>query len=226
MTTKSPVWMILYPPDYKPNYKELSPFLSGKRLLTSQTFRTLFRTEHGEGTEGLGVKDITFLFTDLKGSTDMYDRIGDLKAYSLVSQHFVALEKVIARNSGAVVKTIGDAVMATFMNPLDALKTAVEMLNDISDLNQNLSDALILKIGIHRGPSIVVSLNKHLDYFGQTVNIAARVQGLAGANEIYMSSDARNFPGVEGLLNHLEVSTEDVSLRGVHKRLEVSKIVV
>ena len=226
MAKKSPVWMIHYPPEYIPSYILLAPFLSGKKLLTTQTFRDLFRSEIVSSSEGIGVKDITFLFTDLKGSTDLYDRIGDLKAYSLVRQHFVTLSRVITQNSGAIVKTIGDAVMATFMNPVDALKTAIEILQDIEELNHNISDDLLLKIGIHRGPSIVVTLNEHLDYFGQTVNIAARVQGLAGANEIYLSSDALNYPGVDMVLEQHEVSSEQAILKGVSEQLGVSKVTV
>jgi len=198
--------------------------LSGKLLLTTQTFQDLFRSKVVSSSEGIGVQDITFLFTDLKGSTELYDRIGDLKAYYLVRQHFDTLGRVITHNSGAIVKTIGDAVMATFMNPVDAVKTALEMLQDIEKFNQNISEDLILKIGIHRGPSIVVTLNDRLDYFGQTVNIAARVQGLAGANEIFVSSDAHGYPGVDEVLDNYEVSSEQANVKGVSEQLNVSKV--
>lgn len=113
-----------------------------------------------------------------------------MNAYHLVRQHFDTLGKVVRNNSGAIVKTIGDAVMATFANPADASRAALDMLNEIEGFNATITDEIILKIGIHRGPSIVVNLNDRLDYFGQTVNIAARVQGLASAGEIFMSKDA------------------------------------
>src|SRR5215813_5954864 len=86
-----------------------------------------FRADTVPSTEGMGVKNITFLFTDLKGSTALYDRIGDTNAYYLVRQHFDTLAKVIAKHSGAIVKTIGDAVMATFMTPGDAVKAGIDM---------------------------------------------------------------------------------------------------
>jgi hypothetical protein len=86
------------------------PFLSGSRLLTTQTFRNLFRSQVIEATEGIGVRDLTLLFTDLKGSTELYDRIGDLNAYSQVQRHFERLLDVTVRHNGAVVKTIGDAI--------------------------------------------------------------------------------------------------------------------
>ncbi len=224
MNKKCPLWMLHIPPDFSSARLQFEPFLSGKRLLTTQTFRDRFRSEVVSSSEGIGVQDITFLFTDLKGSTDLYDRIGDLKAYYLVRQHFDTLGRVIAQNSGAIVKTIGDAVMATFMNPLDAVKAAIEMLKEIEEFNRGVSQDLILKIGIHRGHSIAVNLNDRLDYFGQTVNIAARVQGLAGANEIYISSDAYTYPGVDKVLGECEVMPEQVGVKGVGEQLDVCKV--
>ena len=82
-----------FPPNVdRPPPLHFAPFLSGKRLLTTQTFRDLFRTEVIGANEGIGVKDIALLFTDLKGSTALYDRIGDLNAFALVQQHFERLQ--------------------------------------------------------------------------------------------------------------------------------------
>ena len=217
-------WLAMLPGKPSPIGVSFDPFLSGKRLITTQTFRNLFRSETVSDNEGLGVKDITFLFTDLKGSTALYDQIGDPKAYYLVRQHFDTLGNVINRYEGATVKTIGDAVMATFMTPLDAVRASLEMLHDIETFNSSISDKLVLKIGIHTGHSIVVSLNDRIDYFGQTVNIAARVQALADADEIYMSEDVYNFPGVREAISHREVVSEQASVKGVSGKLQVYKI--
>ena len=200
------------------------PFLSGKRLLTTQTFRALFRSESISVNESIAVKAITFLFTDLKGSTALYDQIGDPKAYFLVRQHFDTLGNAITRYEGAIVKTIGDAVMAAFMNPLDAVHAALDMLRDIEAFNRNISDKLVLKIGIHTGHSIVVSLNDRPDFFGQTVNIAARVQGLADAGEIYLSEDVYNFPGVRESVAGCQIASEQVMVKGISGTLQVYKI--
>lgn len=200
------------------------PFLSGKRLLTTQTFRTLFRSETVSVNEGIAVKDITFLFTDLKGSTALYDHIGDPKAYFLVRQHFDTLGSAIQRHEGAIVKTIGDAVMAAFMNPLDAVRAALEMLRDIEAFNHNISDKLVLKVGIHSGHSIVVSLNDRLDYFGQTVNIASRVQGLADAGDIYVSEEVYTYPGIQEAIAHCNIASEQVAVKGVSEKIRVYKI--
>ena len=115
------------PSDFALPPLHFAPFLSGKQLLTTQTFRDLFRSEVIRGQEGLGVKDIALLFTDLKGSTALYDRIGDLNAFALVQQHFDRLQDVTVRHNGAIIKTIGDAVMAAFIKPADAVQAALDM---------------------------------------------------------------------------------------------------
>ncbi len=164
------------------------------------------------------------MFTDLKGSTALYDRIGDLKAYYLVRQHFETLGAVIDRNAGAIVKTIGDAVMASFTNPLDAVNAALEVFRAIAAFNETISDDINLKIGIHRGPAIVVSLNDRLDFFGQTVNVAARVQALAGAGDILLSANVHDDPGVQQALQGRDVAAERVDVRGVRAGLDVVRV--
>jgi class 3 adenylate cyclase len=222
---RAAVFIIHHPHDVSPQMLQFEPFLFGKKLLTTQTFRNLFRSEIIEGTEGIGVKDITILFSDLKGSTALYDRTGDLNAFALVRQHFESLERVIREHSGAIVKTIGDAVMATFLNPIDAVNAALKMIEDVQQFNKRIrSSDIILKIGIHKGPSIAVTLNERLDYFGQTVNIASRVQRLADAEEIYVSNDVYTYPGVKELLKGLVINPGKAKLRGVQEETQVFKI--
>lgn len=223
--TRATVLSAWLPPDKAEAPLTFDPFLTGKRLLTTQTFRDLFRSEVIEGTEGIGIREQTLLFTDLKGSTELYERIGDLKAFSLVRQHFDSLGRVIARNSGAVVKTIGDAVMAVFLNPLDATRAAAEMLKEIDQFNRSLErKELVLKIGVHRGASIAVTLNERLDYFGQAVNIAARVQGLAGPEEIYLTEEAYSFDGVQEVLTSFAVEPKRARLKGVQEEVQVYRV--
>ncbi|MGE0868618.1 MAG: DUF5939 domain-containing protein [Kofleriaceae bacterium] len=200
-------------------------FLSGRRLLTSHTFRQMFGTETIRSTDGIGVRDVSILFTDLKGSTEMYDRIGDLKAFALVNQHFERLNRAIVRWRGAVVKTIGDAVMASFETPADAVHAAREMLREIDAFNREVGDREIaLKVGVHRGASIAVTLNERLDFFGQTVNVAARVQGLADAGEIYITDDVYRAPGVKELLSGFQITPREASLKGVQRAVSVYRV--
>jgi class 3 adenylate cyclase len=200
-------------------------FLSGRRLVTCHTFRQMFATETIRSSEGIGVRDVAILFTDLKGSTAMYDRIGDLKAFTLVNQHFERLSRAVTRSHGAVVKTIGDAVMASFERPADAVLAARDMLREIEAFNAEVGEReIVLKLGVHRGASIAVTLNERLDFFGQTVNIAARVQGLADADEIYITEDVYREPDVKDLLTEFHVTPYEARLRGVQRAVQVYRV--
>ncbi len=162
------------------------PFLTAKRLLTNQTFRDIYRTDTLDVDQRLKITSLTFLFTDLRGSTELYEKVGDLVAYELVRQHFGVLYEIVAAQAGAVVKTIGDAVMATFPTPDRALAAALLMRDAMQTINEERgNEDLLLKIGIHEGPCLAVTFNDRQDYFGQTVNMAARVQGLAKSRSIF-----------------------------------------
>lgn len=157
-----------------------------------QYFRDLFATEVLRPGEEISVGSITLMFTDLRDSTRLYRQIGDAPAYGRVREHFEILGKAIASEGGAVVKTMGDSVMAAFRQPISALKA-------ISSVQETLSKSdhgLWLKAGIHHGPCIVVNLNDRLDYFGSTVNIAARLPHLSKGGEVIFSVAVRDDPEV------------------------------
>jgi class 3 adenylate cyclase len=197
-------------------------FLTAKRLLSNQTFRDLYRTDTIDIDQRLKITSMTFLFTDLKGSTDLYDRIGDLAAYDLVRAHFRALHEIVAAEAGAVVKTIGDAVMATFPTPDRALAAALRM----REAMRGLSGDLILKIGLHEGPCLAVMFNDRQDYFGQTVNIASRVQGLATSSSIFATSPVGNAKSKNLLASSgITPAPSESELRGVSEKLAVFEIV-
>jgi class 3 adenylate cyclase len=198
------------------------PFLTAKRLLTNQTFRDIYRTDTLDVDQGLKITSLTFLFTDLKGSTELYERVGDIVAYDLVRAHFGVLNEIVAAEHGAVVKTIGDAVMATFPTPDRALAAALCMRESVQALKKDL----LIKIGIHEGPCLAVTLNDRLDYFGQTVNIAARVQGLANERAIFATKAVIEHPQVAHLIEARKLApTEQLAaLRGVADKMPVFQI--
>jgi class 3 adenylate cyclase len=203
------------------------PFVTAKRLLTNQTFRDIYRTDTLGVDQGLKITSLTFLFTDLKSSTELYDRVGDLVAYDLVRTHFRLLQEIVASEAGAVVKTIGDAVMATFPTPDRALAAALRMREAIRSFEYGGREGeLLLRIGIHEGPCLAVTLNDRLDYFGQTVNIAARVQGLADARAIFASGSVVEHPEASRLLKaaNLQPAAHSAALRGVANELTVYEI--
>ncbi|MGA7803479.1 DUF5939 domain-containing protein [Bradyrhizobium sp.] len=199
-----------------------TPALSGKRLLMTQTFRDFFRSEVISATEGIAVLDVTLVFTDLKGSTALYERIGDLNAYIQVQRHFQHLLDATVRHNGAVTKTIGDAVMAAFVTSADALRAALDMREAVDELNRDRPQRdFILKIGVHRGAAIAVTLNERLDYFGQTVNIAARVQNLADGDEICLTEEVYGAPSVAEIIAPYPVAKSEAALKGVSKAMSV-----
>ena len=209
-----------------PNWS-IEPFLSGKRLLTNQTFRNLFKAETIEVGTGMQVKNLTVLFTDLQASTAMYERVGDLNALDIVRRHFQVLEAAVAKFHGAVVKTIGDAVMAVFADPDQALGAAAEMIETVRRAVGHGED-LVLKIGLHQGPCVAIQSNNQMDYFGRTVNIAARIQSLAEGGQIVCSEEIWKAPGVQPRIRGrgLTVSRELAALKGIGDRFPVRRIVV
>lgn len=203
------------------------PFLTAKRLLSNQTFRDLYGTDTLDVDQRLKITSLTFLFTDLKGSTALYERIGDLVAYDLVRAHFRTLQEIVASEAGAVVKTIGDAVMATFLTPERAMAAALKMRAAMRRLNdEHRREDLLLKIGIHEGPCLAVTLNERQDYFGQTVNIAARVQGLAVSPTIFATRAVVDVPQTRALLkdNGVEPLPQRRAVPGVTGELAVYEI--
>jgi len=202
-------------------------FLTAKRLLTNQTFRDIYRTDTLDVDQRLKITSLTFLFTDLKGSTELYERVGDLVAYDMVREHFRVLHQVVASHAGAVVKTIGDAVMATFATPDQAIAAALEMRDAMPNLHARARhEDLVLKIGVHEGPCLAVMVNDRLDYFGQTVNIAARVQGLAVSRSIFATKAVIDNEQAAGLLDAagLTPMPQQALLRGVVDRYTVYEI--
>ena len=203
------------------------PFVTAKRLLTNQTFRDIYRTDTLDIDQRLKITSLTFLFTDLKGSTTLYERVGDLAAFDLVRSHFRLLNEIVASEAGAVIKTIGDAVMATFPTPDRGMAAALRMREAMHDLNrQHGNEDLLLKIGIHEGPCLAVMLNDRQDYFGQTVNIAARVQSLADSRAIFTTSPVVNHAETAALLaagGRTPVSQQRV-IRGIAANMMIYEI--
>jgi len=203
------------------------PFLTAKRLLTNQVFRDIYGTDTIDVDQRLKITSLTFLFTDLRGSTELYDRVGDLVAFDLVRAHFQVLNEIVAAEAGAVVKTIGDAVMATFPSPDRALAAALRMREAMRRLNDGRNGhELLLKIGIHEGPCLAVVLNDRQDYFGTTVNIASRVQGLADSRSILATGPVVQHPQASSLLatSGLSPVPQRRALRGIAEELAVYEI--
>ncbi len=182
-----------------------------------QSFRDLFSSEALRPGESISVERLTVLFTDLKGSTILYQTVGDAPAFRRVMDHFSLLRDGVARHQGGLVKTIGDAIMAVFADPLHAVEAAMDILQRINEYNIENPDALIvLKMGIHQGACIAVTLNERLDYFGSVVNLAARLEGQSQGGDVVISSAVATDPAVEVYLKQPEVKVDsfNATLKG------------
>jgi class 3 adenylate cyclase len=168
--------------------------LRAGHLLSFQEFRDLFAEEYIGADVRLGVGEQTMLFTDVVGSTAFYASRGDPVAFVEIKRHFDEVFAIVGKNRGAVVKTIGDAVMAAFVNPVDAVR-ASHQIHDI--FHPRRTDTPIrLRISLNTGPCIAVRLNANADFFGGTVNVAAKLQALAEGYQISMSEVTYASPGV------------------------------
>jgi class 3 adenylate cyclase len=214
---------------------KLERLLYASRAATAHVVSTLpeFRRDFSSdllrpGTT-LRVARVALLFTDLTDSTALYARVGDAKAFKVVHEHFDLLLSIIARRRGTLVKTIGDAVMAAFVEERDAIGAAVEMLERFPTFRGGLPEAgrTFLKVGVYAGPCYVVTANGILDYFGQTVNLAARLQGAAGAGEIILVDAVADEAHEQGWLGrHAPGERFDAVLKGLEAPVRVARIPV
>jgi len=211
------------------NPPKILPMFTGKMLLNNQTFRDLFRLQTLRDDLTLNMKSLTLLFTDLKGSTDLYDATGDAFAYNLIQEHFKILSKAVRLHSGAIIKTMGDAIMAAFSTPQEGVQAAIAMMEGMNFFNERLKGEgheLGLKVGLHEGSALVVNASDRLDYFGQTVNIAARVQGLAKADEIWITAPIYEANQITDSLNTAgyQLEQHSVMLKGVSQAATVYRL--
>jgi class 3 adenylate cyclase len=132
----------------------------------------------------------------------MYEKIGDATAFVIVRDHFKLLFESVSAEQGGLVKTIGDAVMASFPRPAFALRAALRMHEQMAAFNEHEKPAfpVRLKVGLHAGPCIAVNLNDKLDYFGTTVNMAARIQNESEGDDIVLLESVASDPEVAQVL--------------------------
>lgn len=165
--------------------------IKGIDVIQNNVYRDLLGSDVLISDQSLQIMKSAILFTDIKGSTRMYSELGDAKAFGLVRDHFKILFDAIKNFDGVPVKTIGDAVMGVFINPVNAVNAALEAQKKLIAHYKNKPDneKIEVKIGIHSGTALVVTLNNRLDYFGTTVNTAARIQNAARPNEVVISKE-------------------------------------
>jgi class 3 adenylate cyclase len=158
---------------------------------TMPEFRSLFSSDLLKAGTPLKVSRAAILFSDLTGSTALYTKVGDAAAFRLVDDHFDLMRTIVAERGGSFVKTMGDAVMAAFADVDACAAAAIDALSRFEAFRMDRAhgEHVGIKLGINAGPCYVVTANGTLDYFGQTVNVASRVQHLASSGELVMAVD-------------------------------------
>ncbi len=195
--------------------------LTAAALIRRQSFRDLISGQLLASGTQVDVGSVTLLFSDLVGSTRLYQEEGDAGAFTVVREHFSLLKQGLNEFDGTLVKTIGDAIMAVFETPDQALRSALRMQELMTERS-----SLGLRLGIHQGPCLAVTFNENLDYFGRTVNRAARMEGQAEPGEIVLSDQTYRDPDVLALIDELglEVRLAQVKVKGIDDSLEIAKV--
>lgn len=198
--------------------------LTAAQVTALQEFRDLFSSEVLAPGLELGIQSIAVLFTDLVGSTAMYTRTGDAPAFRIVTDHFEVIREIVARYEGAIVKTIGDAVMAVFIDPANCFRASVELDKRVQSVTCE-GAPLRLRAGMHAGPCIAMRANDRVDYFGTTVNLAARLESAAGAGEVTMALSDAQRPGIAPLLARAgSAQKETLPIKGFSAPIDVVRL--
>jgi class 3 adenylate cyclase len=199
--------------------------LTAEQVTTLQAFRDLFSDQVLRPGDEVGIRNIVFMFTDLVGSTGLYQELGDAGAYRVVREHFATLGSIVREHRGSIVKTVGDGVHAAFLHPEDALTAGIAIQRCMPDFNRDLGlHEVSIRIGLHGGSSIAVTLNDRLDYYGETVNLAARLEGQGEAGDITLTRELADDPAVASILRDYDVREQTVSMKGMNAPVSIRQL--
>ncbi len=199
--------------------------LTAARVGALQAFRDLFPGELTPVGRSFSVDGLSFMFTDLKDFTAVYERIGDLRAYALVSEHFDAVTDAVREYDGAVVRQSGDSAMAVFHHPADALRCAIRVQHDMCWYNRTTTEhAIQVKIGLHKGPCLAVNLDNRLEYFGSAVNLCARIQEHSHGGDIVLSDELARDETLASISNTHVMVHEQGALQGIADAVSIWRI--
>jgi adenylate cyclase len=153
----------------------------------------------------------TFVFADIAGFTALTEAHGDEQAVELIEGFSQAVAAELPSVRGEHVKTVGDALMLRIPAPGDAVLLALRVANDLMQDH----GAPAVRVGLHHGPAV----ERNGDYFGTSVNLAARVSALASGGEVLLTGrTAALVPDLEGVLYE---SRGRQTLRNVAEPLEI-----
>jgi len=140
---------------------------------------------------------LSILFADVCRSTQLFEQYGDLKARQIIASCLEALSEVVADYGGQVIKTIGDEVMCTLPNALAGLDAASDMQRRVVSDIELAQYAISIRVGLHHGNVLC----ENDDVFGDAVNVAARMAGLAKSQQIVTTQSTAKQVGSDAGIN-------------------------
>lgn len=199
--------------------------LTGERVIAMPAFRRLCPEQLLRPGDDAEIGNVAIMFTDLQGSTRLYDRLGDASAYHLVRDHFAFLAARVQRYGGTIVKTVGDAVMGAFHDPAAAIKAGLAIQDEVASFNRgHPGSEIVLKLGLHQGSCIAVTAGGVLDYFGATVNITSRLERQCRGGEIILSGAMLTESAARDALAGRTTQVDSVNLRGVSAPIGIVRV--
>lgn len=159
------------------------------------------------------------MFADVAGSTQLYERMGDTLAKSIIDEVIEMMSEYTRMNSGIVIKTIGDEIMCRFDDTNDAVDTACEIQEKLN--TSIIQGAMVnVRIGLHAGSAI---LQEDGDLFGDAVNVAARMAGIAKGRQIILTQSS-----TENLAPKLKEKAREIDrahVKGKSDEIVISELV-
>ena len=175
--------------------------LTAARAATLPLFRELFPGQAPAPGRLAGLSALALLVTDLDPAGRLYEEFGDARAFGVLHGYLEAAGESVRREDGAVVKTVGEGLLASFDDPAAAVHVALELAGrDVSGLRP--------RVAVHHGPVMAAAINGRLDYFGSTVSQALRLTQRVRGGEVVLTRAAAADPEVAALLRDRGLAVE------------------
>ncbi len=198
----------------------------GSDLMVLDEFHSLFGTEAPAAGVELQVGTLCIAFSDIVGSTAIYEQLGDAKAYALVQEHFRVAHDIVASCDGSIIKTLGDGIMMCFVRPELAVAASLRIAAHARQLALASGVNFAVRVGLHQGPCYIVRANDRLDLFGTSVNVSARLSRVASANQVATSASFLEHDSVHEVLGRAQTTVRRLQseLRGISGQYQVAVI--
>jgi len=182
--------------------------LTASRAASVALFRQLFPDEVLSPGQLAAVSTVTLMAVQLDPAQAdrLYLDLGDSRAFNVIHELFRLLDEAVRDAGGAVVKTVGEGLLAAFENPAAAVGLGLELEGHLR--KSELTRCLRLRVGIHRGTALAANVNDHLDYFGTTARQVVKLSRQIQDGELALAPSVASDPEVAALLEGKGIEPE------------------